>query len=280
MSPKWGKRLLLAVALLIFGFTLFHASWLAPDPTGRPKLVASGPIDLPRDAGGCAIDAAAGYGAASVSQDTQMLQSAAGSGADGIVINSEMVDGTPVVPRIFGKDCKAVTPRTPIAEAMTALSKPDQFIHVNSASDAAAIQAAVSAQTAPAEPDGPKRIFFAAKDADIQRFDKAAAFSVAKARQCAGDYRTSGMAGIVPSSCVGGTMILTLDDLGMTLWGWPDRFMARMAAHNVRLIIAADEKDGKLTGLTQLTQYNDIANSYNGYIWVDNIAELGPALKR
>ena len=75
-------------------------------------------------------------------------------------------------------------------------------------------------------------------------------------------------------------MLLTLDELGMGLWGWPDRFMARMADAEVRLIVAADVRGDAITGLTKLSEYDDIASSYNGYIWVDDIAELGPALRR
>ena len=75
-------------------------------------------------------------------------------------------------------------------------------------------------------------------------------------------------------------MLLTLDDLGITLWGWPNRFLLRMNEANVRVIIAQDVVDGKIKGLNDAAQYGEIANSYNGYIWIDNIAELGPALKR
>jgi glycerophosphoryl diester phosphodiesterase len=106
------------------------------------------------------------------------------------------------------------------------------------------------------------------------------AFSVAGARKCASDYRLSGMWGAVPASCRDGTMLLTLDDIGFTLWGWPNRFLARMKDANVRVIIAQDVVDGQIKGLTDVNQYGDIANSYNGYIWVDDIEELGPALRR
>ena len=75
-------------------------------------------------------------------------------------------------------------------------------------------------------------------------------------------------------------MLLTLDDLSYTLWGWPNRFLARMKDANVRIIIAADVVDGQINGLTDVTQYGDIADSFNGYIWVENISELGPALRR
>jgi glycerophosphoryl diester phosphodiesterase len=276
MSSKNIKRLLVALALLFFAFTLFHASWIAPDPHGRPKLIASSPLDLPRDPQGCVLTAAAGYGAADVSPETQMLQTAAGTGADAIVMDSELANGTAILPRFFESKCPNAAARRPLTEAMTAVSKPDQFIRVNSAAHAKAVLAAVPA-------DSHLRIFFAAKETDIAAFDGKPAFSIAKARQCASDYRTSGMAGIIPASCTGkngGTMLLTLDELGFTLWGWPNRFLARMAQSKVRLIIAADVQGDKITGLTELPQYDDIAGSYNGYIWVDDIAELGPALKR
>ena len=75
-------------------------------------------------------------------------------------------------------------------------------------------------------------------------------------------------------------MLLTLTDLGFTLWGWPNRFLQRMAEANVQIIIAQDVAGGQIKGLTDVNQYGDIANSYNGYIWIDKISELGPALKR
>ena len=277
MSAKWMKRIAIFVMLLFFGFSLLHASWLAPKPEGRPKLVATGPIDLPRDSRGCIVNAEVGYGAVAVSAETRMLQTSVGNGADGIVIDSELADGKAMLPSFFAANCPADTVRAPLTEAMTALSKPDQFIRIK---DSAHAKAALAAIPADAAGEVPKRVFFAAKEADIAPLKGKPAFSIAKARQCASDYRTSGIVATVPASCAGGTMLLTLDDLGIGLWGWPDRFLARMADNDVRLIVAADVKGDNVTGLTELTQYNDIARSYNGYIWVDNIADLGPALKR
>ena len=37
---KTGKRILIALALILIGFTLLNASWLAPTPDGEPKLIA------------------------------------------------------------------------------------------------------------------------------------------------------------------------------------------------------------------------------------------------
>ena len=106
------------------------------------------------------------------------------------------------------------------------------------------------------------------------------AFSISGSRLCAADYRLSGTWGSVPASCQNGTILLTLDDLGYTLWGWPNRFLDRMRNANVRVIIAEDVVDGRIKGLTDVNQYGDIAESFHGHIWVENIQDLGPALKR
>jgi len=106
------------------------------------------------------------------------------------------------------------------------------------------------------------------------------AFSINGAQKCASDYRLSGLWGNVPASCKNGTMLLMLNDVGYSLWGWPNRFLARMKDAGVHVIIAQDVVDGQIKGLTDVNQYGDIARTFNGYIWVDNIEELGAALKR
>ncbi|MFN7324812.1 MAG: hypothetical protein ACK5SM_08715, partial [Sphingomonadales bacterium] len=96
---------------------------------------------------------------------------------------------------------------------------------------------------------------------------------------CAADYRAS-LLGSVPQSCTNGVMLLTLDDLGFTLWGWPNRFLDRMAKAKTMVIIAQSVEGTAIKGLTEPSQYGEIAKDFNGYIWVDKIEELGPALRR
>ena len=105
------------------------------------------------------------------------------------------------------------------------------------------------------------------------------AFTIAAARKCATDYRGS-LLGSVPESCTNGVMLLTLDDLGFTLWGWPNRFLDRMAKAKTMVIIAQSVEGATIQGLTEPSQYGEIAKDFNGYIWVDKIEELGPALQR
>lgn len=271
--------ILLLIAAVSFGFTLLHASWLANEPTGKPKLIADRSVDPVRDTAGCIASANAGYGTVAVGPDVGTLQGAVGAKADAIWITTEVVGGKLVLARQFKSECAAdiALPRSGLAEAAAAITKPQLFWQIKGADQAAILLAQLPSAAN-------ERSVFIGDDPAVAAIRKAQskawAFSVAGAQSCASAYRTSGLFGSVPASCRNGTMLLTLDDLGYTLWGWPNRFLARMKDAGVRVIIAEDVIDGQIKGLTDVNQYGDIADSYNGYIWVDNIQDLGPALKR
>ena len=274
--------LLLFIAAMVFGFTLFQASWLADKPVGKPKLVADHASDPVRDTAGCVASANSGFGGVIVGPDIAALQVAAGSGADAIRVTTQDANGALKVAPQFESDCPADKARAPssISEASSGLTNPELFWQVNNL--AAARQLVAQLPRPPI--DVADRNIIIGDDSAVMYLTSLrpafTAFSIGGARVCASEYRVSGMWGSVPSSCKNGTMLLTLDDLGYTLWGWPNRFLARMKDANVRLIIAEDVLDGRIKGLTDVNQYGDIANSYNGYIWVDDIEELGPALRR
>lgn len=274
--------IILLIAALLMVFTVFQASWLADKPVGKPKLIADHAADPVRDAAGCVASANSGYGGAAVGPDIAALQVAAGIGADAIRVTTQMTNSALKVAPQFESACAADNARAPasIKDAVAGLTKPELFWQVQGA--LAAKQLVASLPTPSIDVTGQNILIGdAAAVAFIESLQPAhAAFSIAGARKCASDYHVSGMWGSVPESCKNGTMLLTLDDIGYSLWGWPNRFLARMKAANVRLIIAEDVVDGQIKGLTDVSQYGDIANSYNGYIWVDNIEELGPALRR
>jgi glycerophosphoryl diester phosphodiesterase len=271
--------LLLLFAALFFGFTLLHASWLADKPGGKPKLIADHGVDPVRDTAGCIASANAGYGTISVGPDVSALQGAVGAEADAIRITTEVAGTMLVLARQFKSECAAdnALPRSTISEAAIGMTKPRLFWQIKGGEQASMLLAQL-----PAAAKG--RSVIVGDDAAVAAIKQAQpkmwAFSINGARACASDYRLSGMWGSVPASCRNGTMLLTLDDLGYTLWGWPNRFMARMQSAGVRIIISEDVADGQIKGLSDVNQYGDIANSYNGYIWVDNITDLGPALRR
>ena len=267
---------LLLIALL-FGFTVFQASWLAPSPAGAAMLISDHAVDPVRSADGCIADANSAFGRLPVGPDVGALQGAAGSGADMVRITTEVIDGAVMPARQYKSTCPAdaARPRGTVNEVVGALSKPMRLWDIKGALAADRIRRIL--------PDDGRDAFlgdaYALKVIRAAR-PKALAFSVAEARQCAADYRSSGIWGNVPPACKGRVMLLTLDDLGYTLWGWPNRFLARMKDAGVTVVIAESVDGDRVKGLTDMHQYGEIAHSYDGYIWIDDIAELGPALKR
>lgn len=272
---------LLLVALLA-GFSLFQASWLAPDPTGKPKLIADRPLDLVRDTAGCISEANSGYGAVRVNADVGAYQAAVGLSADAIRVPVDNLGDILMVARQYKSTCAAdaARPRANVLEAAAAMSKPTIFWQVGNIADARRLIATLPLP----KPDTPDRNVFIGSDAAIKEIreaqPKARAFSISGAQACTSEYRLSGLWGKVPDSCKGGVMLLTLGDLGFTLWGWPNRFLERMKAADVQVIVAQDIDGRQIKGLTDVHQYGDIAHSYNGWIWIDKIEELGPALRR
>jgi glycerophosphoryl diester phosphodiesterase len=266
----------LTLIAVFFGFTLLHASWLAEEPAGRPKLIAGNAVALPTGTDGCIIDPEAGYGASLPAADIRMLQAAIGNGAGAINVPVEVGSGAPNIPRLFKSECAAdaARARALLSDTPAALSSAELYIRIDSPAAVAPILAAI--------PPATKAVFYGSDDAvSAVRAARpgAAAFSIKQARACTTAYKSSGWMGSVPEICNGGAALLTLDDLGITLWGWPNRFLERMKTANVRVIVAQDVQGEKITGLTTPEQYGDIASSYNGAIWVEDIEALGPALK-
>lgn len=275
------SRIALGAAVIgVAGWSMMQASWLAGEQGGKPLLIAGQAVEPVRDTAGCITDGAAGWGAATTGPDVSGLQGAAGAETNAVVIPTQEVGGMLMVAQVVGRNCSADKARgnDSIATAVSALTKPERIWQLKGA---AAANATLAALPAPSET---AHDAFLGDDAAVTAVKKARpdawAFTVKSARACAADYRTSGLWGSMPASCNKGTMLLSVDELGMTLWGWPNRFLARAKAAGTRVIIAEAVEDEKITGLSKPQRYSDIANSYNGYIWIDNVGEMGPALVR
>lgn len=112
-----------------------------------------------------------------------------------------------------------------------------------------------------------------------QHYPDAWSFSADSARACSEAYVLRGWTGILPSVCEGGTMIVPLNSQ-WTFWGWPNRLMARMdEAGGHVLVLAPDGEGDTLTGLILPEQLTEIPASYSGYVWVEDMWTLGPALR-
>ncbi len=264
--------IILAAAALFFGFSLFHASWLASKPEGIPLLIANKGAEPTRDTQGCASGPSA--------SEVGSLAMAVGSEANALNMTTQVVGGQLVVARQFESTCASDKgrPNSSIGEAVYALSKPELLWRVKGAEQAAMLLAALPAAAAE------DKQALIGDDAAVAAFKKARpkawSFSISAAQACASDYKLFGLWGAVPASCKQGTMLLTMDQVGYTLWGWPNRFLARTGAAGLKVVIAESVDGDSITGLTDVNRYGDIANSFNGYIWIDDIEGLGPALKR
>ena len=63
-------------------------------------------------------------------------------------------------------------------------------------------------------------------------------------------------------------------------WGWPDRLVARMDSVGAKVIVFGPYERGKSNeGISTPQQLAKIPASFNGYIWVEDIREVGPALR-
>lgn len=111
-----------------------------------------------------------------------------------------------------------------------------------------------------------------------QLYPEAWVWNADAARQCSSDYVTYGWTSMVPESCRNGTMIIPLSRQWM-FWGWPNKVIERMDSVGARIIVTGPyHSDHPTTGLSLPEQLGDVPRSFNGYIWVDDIWTVGPAL--
>ncbi|OAO01675.1 hypothetical protein A8B75_14785 [Sphingomonadales bacterium EhC05] len=99
-------------------------------------------------------------------------------------------------------------------------------------------------------------------------------------KACTQDYAWMGWMGITPESCKNGTLVVPLD-YQWAIAGWPARTVARMEAVGARILITGPMNNRESTrGLTHGDQLTAIPKGFNGYVMVEDILQVGPALIR
>jgi len=96
-------------------------------------------------------------------------------------------------------------------------------------------------------------------------------------KACLAAYRRFGWSGIVPPSCRGATVIFPPRG-GWTLWGWPYRFLDRMAGARVRTLMVADPAADALSGLDRPDQLGEVPLHYRGLLLIDDMFDVGRSL--
>ena len=111
-------------------------------------------------------------------------------------------------------------------------------------------------------------------------FPGAWTWTKAGVKSCTRDYAWMGWLGMTPDSCRNGTLVVPLD-YQWAIPGWPNRTIARMEAIGARIMLVGPMNEQEAArGLTEPDQLMDIPSSFNGYVMVEDIAKVGPALIR
>jgi glycerophosphoryl diester phosphodiesterase len=267
---------LFVLALAFLAFTFVNASWLAPKPVGRVGLIAHR-----TDAAGFgSCTAAPGEARYPVLPDNslQAVTDVRQLGAAMIEV-AIAADGT-----IAPASCaQSYGPRPALAQVVqTARPKPLLF-HFTGSDAAAADRLLAELKAIGRDPVAAGDAFYSADEAGpVARMRAllpgAWTFSAQGALACTAAYRRSGWTGFLPAECKGGTMMIPVDGQG-SLAGWPNRLLARMAESGGHVImVRASDSGGDPRGLDLPEQFGEVPDSFNGYIWVDDIWNLAPAL--
>ena len=169
-----------------------------------------------------------------------------------------------------------------IEEALTALSATAILFNFKSKDPREADLLAAALRTAGRDVERTRDAFYGAPG-PVERikthFPKAWAWSLEGAKRCTKDYALMGWLAIVPESCRNGTLIVPINRQ-WAFAGWPNRLIARMKAVNARVIVTGPHRSGEPnTGLILPEQLGEVPSTFAGYIWVDDIYNVGPALR-
>lgn len=104
--------------------------------------------------------------------------------------------------------------------------------------------------------------------------------SKASLKECAKDYGLTGWTGHVPSACRN-TVIMVPINWSSLLWGWPNRFLARMqsAGTDVYLGGRLDTNTRSLNAIDDLATLRRTPSGWRGGIDTDKIEVIGPAVR-
>ena len=111
-----------------------------------------------------------------------------------------------------------------------------------------------------------------------QLYPDAWAWSIEGAKKCSKDYVLKGWTGLVPQSCRNGAIVIPINYQPL-FWGWPNRLIKRMDSVGTKVIVIGPSGSENGMGLTLPEQLGKVPSSFKGYIWVEDIWTVGPALR-
>lgn len=105
---------------------------------------------------------------------------------------------------------------------------------------------------------------------------KVASRSTVKA--CLLSYAAYGWTGLVPDACRN-LVLLVPTNVAPWLWGWPERFLARMGSVGSEVFVVAPWSGGGTSGIDTPADLATLPDDYSGGIWTNGIEVIGPMVK-
>jgi glycerophosphoryl diester phosphodiesterase len=168
-----------------------------------------------------------------------------------------------------------------LEEALAALPNTSILFNFKSRDSSEADRLAAALKAARRDVEERHDAFYGAKG-PVERikrhFPNAWAWSMDDAKSCTKDYLLFGWTTIVPESCRNGTLMVPLNRQWL-MWGWPNRLLQRMDEVGGRVIVIGPYGSDTGAGLTLPQQLGRIPSSFTGYVWVEDMWTIGPALR-
>ena len=113
----------------------------------------------------------------------------------------------------------------------------------------------------------------------IELVDGLKGFGVREMKDCLIKYFALGWSGYVPEPCQN-TYVMIPGNLAWALWGWPNRFHARMQSVGSKIILLGPYSSGDAgsSGIDSLEQVDLVPDNFDGYLWTNRIELIGPEL--
>ncbi len=98
-------------------------------------------------------------------------------------------------------------------------------------------------------------------------------------KRCAWQYIAFGWTGYVPEACRK-TMIIAPVNYTWIVWGWPDRFVARMQSVGSPVFVVGPLTHGSdFAGIDSAADFRELPPHYSGGIWTNKIEVIAPLAK-
>lgn len=104
-------------------------------------------------------------------------------------------------------------------------------------------------------------------------------FEAGRLGDCLAAYPRLGWLGIVPHACRRTTVGVPTEGQ-WTIWGWPYRFLSRIAGAGSRTMMYEAAGPGGIEGLKRPEQLGDVPRDFKGHLFIADFHTVGRALRR